>query len=329
MDEVRPTAGPAGGAEPRLHGVLITFRRPHALMAILRRLEEQARRLDRLVVVDNAPSDAAEAMVADHPGAAAEIRYVGAPENLGPAGGIALGMRTVLEEGADEDWVVLLDDDDPPEGDEALERLERFAHERLEADPRTAAVGLTGARFDWRRGRPVRMPDRDLSGAVAVDYVGGNQLPTYRLAVLREVGTFRDDLFFGFDDLEFGLRLRAAGYSLYVDGDRWLERRSAKGRMGLDGGPSVGLGPVSWRRYYSLRNVVWILRSHGRSGTAARLAVSAGVGKPLLHLVRTPGLALAHLRQGLRASVDGWAGKMGRTLEPEVEARSSEVRARG
>jgi glycosyltransferase involved in cell wall biosynthesis len=326
MDEGPASAGPGG---PRLHGVLITFRRPEALTAILARLEAQRRRIDRLVVVDNAPSEAGEVAVAAHSRAAVETTYVPAPENLGPAGGIAVGMRAVLEDGADDDWVVLLDDDDPPEEDDALERLEGFARDRMHADHRTAAVGLTGARFDWRQGRPVRMPDRDLRGPVTVDYVGGNQLPTYRLRAVRDVGTFRGDLFFGFDDLEFGLRLRAARYTLYVDGDRWRERRVAKGRMGLAAGPSYTLGDVNWRRYYSLRNVVWILRSHGRSATAARLVLTVGLGKPLLHLVRTPGRALAHLRQGVRASVDGWTGRMGRTVEPDVGTARVEVPAGG
>jgi rhamnopyranosyl-N-acetylglucosaminyl-diphospho-decaprenol beta-1,3/1,4-galactofuranosyltransferase len=320
---------PASDGPPRLHGVLVTFRRPQALTATLGRLEAQSRRLDRLVVVDNAPSPAGRDAVDAHPRAASETRYVAAPENLGPAGGIALGMRALLEDGGDRDWAVLLDDDDPPEEDDGLARLEGFGQAMLEADPRTGGVGLTGARFDWRRGRPVRMADRDLAGPVPVDYVGGNQLPTYRVEVVRAVGPFRDELFFGFDDLEFGLRLRRAGYSLYVDGDRWRERRAARGRMGLESGPSLQLAELSWRRYYSLRNVVWILRSHGRSGAALRVAGQAGLGKPLLHLARAPRPALAHLRLNARACLDGWRGRMGRTLEPDAGPASVEVSSGG
>lgn len=313
-DALPPTEGSS------LHGVLVTYRRPEALVEMLGRLEVQRRRLDRLVVVDNAPSGTVREEVARHPGAASETEYVPAPENLGPAGGIARGMRAVLSDAGDEDWVVLLDDDDPPQDDDALEALERFAMARLRDDPGTAGVGLTGARFDWRRGRPVRMADHALAGPVAVDYLGGNQLPTYRVGVIRAVGPFRDDLFFGFDDLEFGLRVRAAGYGLYVDGERWRARRRAVGRLGLEVGPSRKLGELSWRRYYSLRNVVWILRFHGRSGTAARVAATAGLGKPLLHLVPSPGPAMAHLRLNARACLDGWRGRLGRTVEPDVRA---------
>lgn len=321
-DEAR--ISPAAG-RPALYGILITYRRPGAFRKIVARLMEQTRPLDRLVVVDNEPSPEVEESLAGYRASGRRADYVAAPENLGPAGGIALGMRTLLASAGDDDWVVLLDDDDPPAAGDALSQVERFAHGAMSSDERTAGVGVSGARFDWRRGRPVRLPDRDLEGAVPVDYVGGNKLPTYRVGAIRETGPFRGDLFFGFDDLEFGLRLQRAGFALYVDGERWLERRTDRGRIGISPEPSLELGAVTWRRYYSLRNVIWILRSHGRSWTAARVALTVGFGKPLLQLPRSPGLALRHLWINWRACLDGWRGRMGRTLEPEAPAVEATV----
>ena len=46
-DEARPGA---------LHGVLVTYRRPVEVAEMLRRLDDQVRRLDTLVVVDNDPA---------------------------------------------------------------------------------------------------------------------------------------------------------------------------------------------------------------------------------------------------------------------------------
>jgi glycosyltransferase involved in cell wall biosynthesis len=322
-----PSGGQGVPSRPALYGILITFRRPEALTVMLARLLAQDRLVDRLIVVDNDPSAESRAAV-EGTWTPRPLDYIAAPHNLGPAGGIELGMRRVLELAADEDWVMLLDDDDPPASDGALGDVERFAHAIRDRDPRTAGVGLVGARFDWRRGRPLRLADAELVGeAVPVDYVGGNQLPTYLVGAVRRVGPFRGDLFFGFDDLEFGLRLGAAGYRLYADGNRWRERRARLGRLGMSGRPSIALDhDVHWRRYYGLRNTIAILRVHGRSGTALRVAFLVGLGKPAANLVRAPRRAVRHLRVNWHACRDGWRGRLGRTVGPEDQPRP-ELRA--
>ena len=109
------TAGPSGRAA--LHGVLVTYRRPAALAEMLDRLGDQQRRLDTLVVVDNDLDESARPTVAAFAGldtAPGRVDYVPAGANTGPAGGIALGMRSALDHATDDDWVVSLDDDDPP-----------------------------------------------------------------------------------------------------------------------------------------------------------------------------------------------------------------------
>jgi glycosyltransferase involved in cell wall biosynthesis len=309
-------------APPALFGILITFRRREALTVTLDRLLAQDRALDRLIVVDNDSSAETRAAV-EGSWTPRPLDYIAAPQNLGPAGGIELGMRRVLEVAADDDWVVLLDDDDPPMSDEALGELERFAHATRGRDPMTAGVGLVGARFDWRRGRPVRLGDAELLGeVVSVDYIGGGQLPSYLVGAVRRVGPFRGDLFFGFDDLEFGLRLGAAGYRLYADGHRWRERRARLGRLGMSGRPSIALDQdVQWRRYYGLRNAIAILRLHDRSWTALRVTLLVGLGKPAANLVRTPKRAVRHLRVNWQACRDGWRGTLGRTVGPEDQPR--------
>jgi len=318
-----------GALRGRLYGVLVTYRRPAPLAETLRRIWAQRRPLDRLVVVDNHPDEEGRRIVSSALQDGRPIDYLPAPENLGPAGGIALGMRHVLRSAGDRDWVVTLDDDDPPKDEDVLEELETFAHRMLARDARTGAVGLVGARFDGRRGRLHRLDDGELAGPVGVDYVGGAHFPFLRVAALRDVGPFRSDLFFGLDDLEFGLRLRAAGYRLYVDGDQWRRSRQLGGRLGMEVEPSRTLGEPTWRRYYSLRNAVWILRKHGRGGAAFRVTLIHGLGKPLANLVRSPASSVGHLRLNWSACRDAWAGRMGRTLEPGEIPRPAAHRRAG
>ena len=167
-------------------------------------LAAQTRPPDDLVVVDNDADPMTHEIVRT---AAPAAEYVPATENLCPAGGIALGMRRLLERACDRDWLVTLDDDNPPLDDMTLATLCEFAREMSGREPLTAAVGWGGARFDRRKGQMVRIDDAELGGAVTVDYIAGNQFPLYSVAAVRAVGPFRGDLFFGFEELEYGLRL--------------------------------------------------------------------------------------------------------------------------
>ena len=300
-------------AEPRLHGVLVTYRRPALLRTSLAAVAAQERPLDSLIVVDNSPDTANERAVhGTIPGA----HYLPATENLGPAGGIAEGMDRILPTAEARDWIAVLDDNDPATDPRTFSTLWAFAHKQYRRDGTTGGVGLSGIRFDRRRGRVVRVPDDELHGAVGVDCFGGNQFPMYSVRAVRTVGPPRRDLFFGLEELEFGLRLRDAGYALYGHGPMWHEARAGGGRLGTRFSPALTLAEPTWRRYYSLRNLILILRAIGCTRTAIRVTVVAGMAKPLVNLPVHPRQALRNLRVNSRACRDAWTGRTGRRIEP-------------
>ena len=89
----------------------------------------------------------------------------------------------------------------------------------------------------------------------------------------------------------------------------WRESRTRNRRLGLVKQPALALrAPPQWERYYSIRNLIVVLRANGAATTA--------IAKPLANLARVPRFALQHLRLGLRASRDGWSDRLGRTLDP-------------
>lgn len=313
-----------GGVSVQLIGILPTYRRPTVLAGSLEALARQSRLLDRLIVVDNEASPSTSEIV-QQVSRRVPAEYVAAAENTGPAGAIAIGMRLALQSASDDDWLVLLDDDDPPRSDDVFESLESFAMNMVRRDARTAGVGTAGGRFDWRRGEIRRVVDAELGGDVSVDYIGGSQFPFVLVAAVRDVGVFTDELFFGFDDLEYGLRLGRAGYRLYCPGDLWLQNRRSAGRLGIEGGPTRRLGATDWRRYYSLRNQIAILRWFGRPAAALRVTLISGFGKPLVGLPRQPALAVRHVLANGRACRDAWWGRMGRTVEPDGGARAGKL----
>jgi GT2 family glycosyltransferase len=302
---------------PRLFAIIITYKRPAGLRAIAGSLLAQDRIPDRLVLVSNDGSDAARD-VADHCRShGLETQLIEPGDNLGPAGGTAAAMDWILSAStSDDDWVTRFDDDKELPYTSLVGDLERFATEQLAVHPRLGAVGAVGSRYDFRRGRLIRIDDAELDGPVDVDYVPTNRFPLYRVKAIRETGGFDGRLFFGSSEVEFGLRLRRAGFTILADSSTWkqLGRKTAE-----IAGASHRLEPWNWRRYYSLRNQVYYLRAFGHPWVAARVALVRGIGKPAANLLVSPRLAATHLRWNCRAVVDGWRGRLGRTVEPSGE----------
>jgi glycosyltransferase involved in cell wall biosynthesis len=297
----------------RTFGVLLTYRRPTELDRALSAIEAQSTPFDRLVVVDNDPGEITEAIVEGHRARIGPCSYEPAPSNLGAAGGRTLGVWTLASDASDDDWVVFLDDDDPLPADDLVERLVTSARRMRERDPTTAGVGLRGGRLDRRTGHLVAV---DGPGMLAVDHLHGNRVPCYRFGDLRDVGAFDARLFFGFEELDLGLRLGRAGAALYVDGELYA---SVRGRMaGVEQhGPRLELGEPTLRRYYRLRNLLVILARDGRYAQAAAWGLVAGVLKPSLWLAVRPTVAWRHLRLNVAAIRDAAAGRLGpRRLSP-------------
>lgn len=294
--------------DARVHAVVVTYRRNDQLGRVLDGLHAQSVRPASVTVVDNADDPAAQDEVLSRP----QHRYVPAGENLGPAGGLALGFTSL--EAAEDGWVLFVDDDDPPPHEGVLGNLLALIRSRA-PDERLGGVGLVGARYSRRTGLVRRIADEELDGVVAVDYVGGNQFPMYSVAALRDVGPMRADLFFGLEELELGLRLRAAGYRILVDGSEWLGAREKANRIGLTPRSAAsGRARSDWRRYYTVRNQVWVAREHGRWTAplvcSARSGVAGAVADGLR--ARSP----RSTAPALRGLVDGWRGRLGRTLDP-------------
>ncbi len=318
LGRARHAGGTVGQSEdsavvPSVHGVVVTYRRPTDLARMLASLTAQTVRLRSVVVVDNGLEDEARAVV-EQASAGLPLDYLPTGANLGPAGGLARGVERVLAEASDDDWILFLDDDNPQEDPQVVEGLLALALDCSTVDARTGAVGLVGSRLDRRRGRLLRPPDAALHGTLSVDYIGGDSFPLYSAGVLRQVGGPRSELFFGFDDLELGLQLGRAGHTLYADGDAWRRLRDRYGRLGKVPRRSPR---VTWRDYYSVRNLILILRGMGLRRAAVRVTLRAGLARGLVRAATERGSPGRVLGLHLRACVDGWTGRTGRRVDPD------------
>ena len=192
----------------------------------------------------------------------------------------------------------------------------------LREDPRTGGVGLRGATFDWVRGRARRVEPATVARPMQVDHLHGNCAPIYNVGALRRSGTLSGELFFGFEELELGLRLTAAGYVLYMHYRLWEELRPLINGEEPARRASLYLKEPTWRRYYALRNTLYLLIRAGRRPAAIRVALVRGLAKPLLNVIITPRLAVRHLRLNVRAIKHAWKGRMGLTLPPTSHSQT-------
>jgi hypothetical protein len=307
-EEPARSSGVAVGA---VHGIVVTFDRPERLAQVV--VDAAAAGLDTLTVVDNAPSSASKE-AAHRAADRLPTTYLPLDENTGPAGGYAVGMAHVLATATDDDWLLAMDDDRLTGAPGTVARLREFGAWLLARGTPLGAVGLTGARFDPRRGRLRRPPDDELAGPLRVDYVAGGQLLMVRAAAARAAGGFDARLFFAFDDLDFCLRLARAGYVIYTDGPEWLEARRRFDRLGAVGQATRRESP--WRRYYGVRNHIVVMRRHGSRWSALMVTVAHVLGRPLRDVTKRREGVLALAWAGARGAFDAWANRLGRRVEP-------------
>jgi hypothetical protein len=134
-----------------------------------------------------------------------------------------------------------------------------------------------------------------------------------------KVGLPDPRLFFGFDDLEYCLRIRAAGYRLLVPGDLMRECRSVSGRLGPR--PRRSILPRHsynsiWRQYYSTRNYIFAMTTTFGHSDLARRELCRAIGRACLSWSRGLRYGSAFTALQLRGVVDGYLGHMGRTVVP-------------
>ena len=256
------------------------------------------------VVVDNGSSDGSpEAIEERFPG----VELIRAGVNLGFAGGNNVGIRRALDR--DAEWVLLLNNDASVEAGLA-DALAAAAEARPDAGVLACKVlfadsdrlWYAGAGFDPYLGRsrhegfgePDR-PDRPRDTARAT----GAAMAVRRTAI-EAAGLLDEELFLYAEDLDWSLRIRAAGFAVvYVPAARVRHRVSSA--SGGAGSPTT--------TYYETRNMLAVVERYrplprGLQGLRRALVVAPRV----LFALRRPPAAWAAIR--------GWRdyrrGRMGR-----------------
>ena len=298
-------------ADKSIASVTVAYNGTAVLRRHLNSLRKQTRKLDEIIVVNNASTDDTMAVLrSEYP----EVTVLDQPENKGVGGGLASGLSYAVLNRR-HDWVWLFDQDSVPEPD-ALQRL-LIAFQELE--PRAERIGILASRcvhsesgmtfrgFCWDGGklRQAPLPQENISFVDSVITAG----TLIAREALEAVGLPRPDFFIDFVDHEHCFRLRRHGFSIAVIRDSVLEHAIGEPRkVRVLGWTKYWTDHAPWRQYYMTRNLVFtIWHDYPQGKTLVSCWLVKRVGGMLLFGQRK----LACLRMMCRGFLDGRAGRLG------------------
>jgi rhamnopyranosyl-N-acetylglucosaminyl-diphospho-decaprenol beta-1,3/1,4-galactofuranosyltransferase len=242
--------------------VVVTFNRADLLGRMLDGLAAQTHEPDAVVIVDNASTDHTRRVLDAHQGL--RLQRIHLDTNTGGAGGFRAGVTAAFEQGYDRIW--LMDDDVVPAPDclAVLMAQDEACLMAVREDTHGHLVEKAATDFDLTRPWSIK-PKRS---SVETAYGERGSMPArvelhnvafegflVRREVVAAVGLPDDSFFIFYDDADFALRARRAGYRIWAVRDAVLVRQ-------LDFDQQLAL--ETWKGYYMYRNLFAV---HFRYGT--------------------------------------------------------------
>lgn len=235
---------------------IITFERTDFIIQTIQYILSQEFIPSKILIVDNSQSNLVSDLVKCTFSDSVEILQTG--KNLGPAGAAKIGLEKLTEEGFD--WIYWGDDDDPPSDPKIFQLLTDLGSQ----NSNVGIIGKIGGRFIPNRARTRVVSNNEIKRVTGVDYVTGGKHMLVSADVVKKGILPNPDLFFGFEELDFCLRVKDAGFSILIDGQGILDARLNNGNNESNyrwRGKSFGRHDQLNRQYYSLRNLLVILKS--------------------------------------------------------------------
>jgi rhamnopyranosyl-N-acetylglucosaminyl-diphospho-decaprenol beta-1,3/1,4-galactofuranosyltransferase len=261
--------------------VVVTYNRAALLTRMLAGLAALERTPDAVIVVDNASTDHTQTVLdtagIEHGGL--KLQVIRPDENLGGAGGFHEGVRAAYDQGFDRIW--LMDDDVVPAPDclDVLMAIDEDCLMAVREDTSGHLVEKAAVTFDLRN--PLSLKPK--TAMVETTYGSREAMPELveiqvvafegflvRRRVIDAIGLPDPDYFIFYDDVDFALRARRAGFRIYAARDAVLVRQ-------FDFDQQHDL--AGWKGYYMYRNLFTVHLRYGENALvrAKPWLITAGV----------------------------------------------------
>jgi GT2 family glycosyltransferase len=234
---------------------IMTYNRVSTLEDTIKKIFSQSFPPHKVIIIDNDYNFSAKGIQNKYP--EYNISYHPIGYNSGPAGAAKVGLEILVKEGYQ--WIAWMDDDDPPIFENTFEILLNMAS----SNEKCGCVGAVGQYFDKKNGLMIRVSDSELNtkGILSVDNIAGGMCKIVNANVCLKENIYPDEsLFYGFEELDFDIRLQNSGYLLLTDRQLYKKHRIHFNRTDLNRirGGKKELARL-WREYYSTRNSLIIL----------------------------------------------------------------------
>lgn len=140
--------------------------------------------------------------------------------NIGFAAGNNIGIRFALEKGADYVWV--LNPDTHIEKDTLSQLVAETEHDAstgitspLILHSKTKNIWFGGGKIQWLSMKAVHIPPASLYHPIASEYICGCAM-LVKKEVFQKIGLFDERFFLYYEDADFSLRAKKAGFKLFI-----------------------------------------------------------------------------------------------------------------
>lgn len=301
----------------KIFAVVVTYNRKKLLEKNIASLSQQTRRLDSLIIVDNASTDGTRDMLEAkkymiHSG----FEVLSLTENIGGSGGFAKGIKYAFEKGADFVWI--MDDDALPEID-ALKNLLKYASDNINlygsvsiADQRHLSWRLTRVSISSKKGKHFQTVE-EVPEVAAVEFLPFLGLLISKKLVER-IGLPDENFFLAADDVDYCFRARKIGANVIVVGSSRLYHPAAESYyLRLPWRLLWCLKMPPWKRYYDVRNRLFVARNH--YGLALYYRTIPGSILRLIGTILYENQRLTQIKAFWAGMVDGMLRRKGRRHE--------------
>lgn len=272
--------------------VIVTYNRKQLLYECICSLLNQTKKLNRIIIIDNASTDGTYELLKDNNLLdIGVIEYLRMDTNTGGAGGFYYGIKKDME--FNSDWVWIMDDDTIPEKD----CLEKLINAKLFLEEKNNKISYLASSVFGPNGEVMNVPSisHKLSsngyeywykhlnkGLVNIETATFVSILVNKLAI-QKCGLPCKDFFIWGDDIEYTSRLSSFYSDAYFVGDSVaIHKRIGAKSLILDNEESVGR--IKMFSYY-FRNQMITNRYYHRSN------------HPVLHAMKRIILGLSYLKQ--------------------------------
>ncbi len=239
---------------------IITYKRPEILNNTIKNLLSQQYPPSEILIVDNSPDRFTEELITklDNP----KITYFRVGHNSGPAGASKIGLKILAEKGFK--WIYWGDDNNPPRDEFVFKRMFECLSILENDKKKIGVISGKGGSLNTFTGRISSLLNSYLKKAeiVEADVFPGGHTVIVNSKIVEDNLLPDENLFFAFEDLDVSLKLRKAGYKIFIDAKTWYELRRAYGDTSDNYRPrkiNFGNKKIYWNReFYSTRNLLHI-----------------------------------------------------------------------